>query len=172
MKRFCPIDRDTKMIVNSIIEKDFKYLLGANIAILFDSKKSKKSGRYIPGKFKKTNDIERYLSTEYLNEYENPSHGYDYLMLIDENIFEKIDQKDKIRLIRHLLEFADIDYEADNPYKIRDPEVSTWFKELEFNKDDPTWYQRIEGVAESIYDSEIQETKEPNDIVKDMSNNL
>jgi len=150
MSRFTDVDPDTKKMINEIISKDFSHLTQAKIKMIFDQKKRKSGGRYQLGKMQKSNDLIRYLTSR---EALDPE-GFDYLMFIDENVFEVLDQADKVRLVRHLLQYADIDFEAEKPYKIRKEEVITWYDELEFNKDDPKWFQRLEVIAESIYNQE------------------
>ena len=159
MSRFTDVDPDTKKMINEVISKDFSHLAQAKIKMIFDQKKRKSGGRYQLGKMQKTNDLIRYLTAREVGEAE----GFDYLMYIDENVFEVLDQSDKIRLVRHLLQYADIDYEAELPFKIRKEEVITWYDELEFNKDDPKWFERLEVIAESIYNQEPDE----NDLTKE-----
>jgi hypothetical protein len=153
MSRFTDVDTDTKKMINEIISKDFSHLTQAKIKMIFDQKKRKTGGRYQLGKMQKSNDLIRYLTSR---EAMDPE-GFDYLMFIDENVFEALDQSDKVRLVRHLLQYADIDFEAEKPYKIRKEEVITWYDELEFNKDDPKWFERLEVIAESIYNQDNEE---------------
>jgi len=153
MIRFTDVDRDTETLVAEIIKKDFSHLVQAKIKIIFDIKKRKTMGQYVLGKLQKTNALIKYLTA---NESSDGT-GFDYLLFIDETVFEAVDQKDKIRLIRHLLQYADIDYESDNPFKTRKEEVITWFDEIEFNIEDPRWYERLQTIAESIYEAEDEE---------------
>jgi len=153
MSRFSDVDPDTTKIVNQVITKDFSHLVQAKIKIIFDQRKRKSGGKYQLGKMQKTTDLIRFLTSREVGDPE----GFDYLLFIDENVFEVIDHNDKIRLIRHLLQYADIDYEADRPFKIRKEEVVTWYDELEYNKDDPKWFERLEVIAESVYNPENEE---------------
>jgi hypothetical protein len=153
MSRFTDVDPDTKKMINEIISKDFSHLTQAKIKLIFDQKKRKTGGRYQLGKMQKSNDLIRYLTSR---EALDPE-GFDYLMFIDENVFEVLDSLDKVRLVRHLLQYADIDFEAEKPYKIRKEEVITWYDELEYNKDDPKWFERLEVIAESIYNKDEEE---------------
>ncbi|ETR74117.1 MAG: hypothetical protein OMM_00428 [Candidatus Magnetoglobus multicellularis str. Araruama] len=153
MSRFTDVDPDTLKLINQVISKDFSHLAQAKIKMIFDQKKRKSGGRYQLGKMQKTNDLIQYLTSREVGE----PLGFDYLMFIDENVFEVLDQNDKIRLIRHLLQYADIDYEAEKPFKIRKEEVITWYDELEYNKDDPKWFERLEVIAESIYNQDTDE---------------
>jgi hypothetical protein len=153
MSRFSDVDPGTKKMINEIISKDFSHLTQAKIKMIFDQKKRKSGGRYQLGKMQKSNDLIRYLTSR---EAMDPE-GFDYLMFIDENVFEVLEQVDKVRLVRHLLQYADIDFEAEKPYKIRKEEVITWYDELEYNQDDPKWFERLEVIAESIYNQENEE---------------
>jgi len=160
MSRFTDVDPDTQKTINEIINKDFSHLAQAKIKMIFDQKKRKTGGRYQLGKMQKSNDLIRHLTSR---EALDPE-GFDYLLFIDENVFEVLDQMDKVRLVRHLLQYADIDFEAEKPYKIRKEEVITWYDELEYNKDDPKWFERLEVIAESIYNQDNEE-----DLTSEMS---
>jgi len=153
MSRFSDVDPDTKKLINETISKDFSHLVQAKIKMIFDQKKRKAGGKFQLGKMQKTNELIRFLTSKETGDPE----GFDYLLYIDENVFEVLDQMDKIRLLRHLLQYADIDYEAERPFKIRKEEVITWYDELEYNKDDPKWFERLEVIAESIYNPENEE---------------
>ena len=150
MARFTSADPDTQELIETIISDDFKYLTQAKIKVIFDQRKRKTGGRFVLGKLQKTNDLLRFLTQ---HEAQDPN-GFDYFLYLDENVFEVIDQADKVRLIRHLIQYADINYEAEKPFNIRKEEISTWFDEIEYNKDDPKWFERLEVVAESIYNNE------------------
>ena len=154
--RFTDIDNDTAKIIKNLIQKDFKHLIQAKIKIIFDTKKRKSAGRYVLGKLQKTNELLQYLTAPVSDD----ALGYDYMLFLDEKVFTVIDELDKIRLIRHILQYADIDYEAENPFKIRKEEVLTWYDEIEFNKEDPRWFDRLQVVAESIYNSDEEESNE------------
>ncbi|KPA12913.1 hypothetical protein MHK_006891 [Candidatus Magnetomorum sp. HK-1] len=153
MSRFSDVDPDTEKLIKETISKDFSHLVQAKIKMIFDQRKRKTGGRFQLGKMQKSNDLIRYLTCRETGDPE----GFDYLLFIDENVFEVLDQMDRVRLVRHLLQYADIDYEAERPFKIRKEEVITWYDELEYNKDDPKWFERLEVIAESVYNPENEE---------------
>jgi hypothetical protein len=50
--------------------------------------------------------------------------------------------------------YTDVDFDKPNPYNTRDAEIKTFYEEIEYNKDDPRWMERVEAIAISIYESE------------------
>jgi predicted metallopeptidase len=148
--RFEDAPTSVEELVNRVISKDFDRLSGARIKIIFDTKKRSSGGKYVLGRMKKTNEHERFLTALETN----TEDGYDYFMYLDKNVFEKIDEKDKIRLIRHELQHCELDFNADNPYKIKDHEITDFYDEIEYNRDDPRWGERLASIAESVYSSE------------------
>ena len=155
MSRYSNVDKDTTKLINSIINESFKHLLQARIKMIFDARKRKSSGKYVIGKIQKTNEFTRFLTSV---ETGDPA-GFDYFLYLDEKVFEAIDTIDKIRVVRHLLQYEDIDYESDTPFKLRKEEVLTWYDEMEFNKEDPKWQDRLQAVAESIHNPEDNEVE-------------
>jgi hypothetical protein len=143
------------------VRKDiqFNQLVNANILVVMDLKKRTSGGKLVAASLSKTNDIERFLT---LNEAFTED-GYDYIMRIDKALWESpIEDIDRIRIIRHELCHADVDAEADKPYKIQAHEVEDFYSEILFNQDDPKWMVRLGGVLESIYSKEKENETDDN----------
>lgn len=137
--------------MNRIKRDVFPELSGARIKVLYDLKKRMSGGKIVLGRMQKTNDLLRHLTIDDANNEE----GFDYIMYIDKTAFENIEESDRIRLIRHELQHCEVDLDSNsNPYKIRDHEISDFYDEIEYNKDDPRWAERCVAVAESIYESD------------------
>ncbi len=149
MNRFEDADSATVSMVLAVVADTFPQLLNANISVVFDGKKRMKAGQYTLGRMKKTNETERLLSATNMME-----DGFDYILFLDRVVFTAASDIDKVRLIRHELQHCGVDMEKDNPYGIKDHEVTDFYEEIEFNKDDPRWGERLATIAESIYSAD------------------
>ncbi len=73
----------------------------------------------------------------------------------NKNNIEKIDKE---RLIRHELRHAVFDIESEsNPFKIQDHTVSDFYEELEYNKDDPRWREKLCTLVNDIYEQQKED---------------
>ena len=149
MSRFEEGTQEATEVLNEVIDENFHELEGASIKFLFDTKKRKSGGKYISGKLQKTSELTKHLSADNLN-----PRGHDYILYIDKNIWSEIPRADKKRLIFHYLSYAEIDFEKNEPYKTKNCDFYGFFDELTYNNDDPHWGQRIDQVAESIYEKD------------------
>lgn len=147
--RFEETDAVTQSFVESVMNENFPHLRGCQIITIFDTKKRKAGGRFAITKFVKTNDMLRHITADNIN-----PEGADYVMNIDKQVWAVLSERDRLRIIRHTLQHADVDLDKDQPYSIRNPEVSTFYAEIEFNKDDPQWMERIENIADHVYTKE------------------
>jgi len=150
--RFEDVPNQHYELLNKIIDKDFPHLASTAIELIFDTKKRVSEGKIVLGRLQKSNDFTRHLSVTNTN-----PDGVDYFLYLDKNVFEHIDEADKIRLIRHELQHAHVDYEKTNPFGIRGHEINDFYDEIEYNKDDPRWAERLATIAESLYDPDRQE---------------
>jgi len=138
-------------LMNKIIDDGFPELGRAVIKVLYDTKKRASGGKIVLGRIQKSNDLIKHLTIEETR----ITDGIDYILYIDKNVFENIEEKDRVRLIRHELQHCNVDFDARNtPYSLRDHEISDFYQEIELNSDDPRWAERCAAVAESIYDRE------------------
>lgn len=149
MSRFEEPTKEAEEILNEVLEESFPVLEGAAIKILFDTKKKKSGGKYEIARIQKCNELMRHLSANNIN-----PNGHDYIMYVDGNIWNEIPRSDKKRLIYHELSHTDVDFEKNDPYKLRGHEIEGFHSELEYNKDDPQWGDRLAQIAESIYEKE------------------
>ena len=63
---------------------------------------------------------------------------------------------DRERIIAHGLYHADTDFEKEIPYNVRKPTVQTFYEEIADNDDDARWAERLDLMAEGIYDREAE----------------
>lgn len=149
--RFEPAPQSVYDLLNKV-RKDIQFhqLVSANILVLMDTKKRTVSGKLAAASLAKTNDVERFLSIDGADVVD----GYDYIMRLDNILWNAIEESDRIRIIRHELCHALVDVDADNPFKIQPHEVEDFYSEIEFNKDDPRWMVRLGVVLEALYNPE------------------
>ncbi|MBF0344973.1 MAG: hypothetical protein HQL06_12180 [Nitrospirae bacterium] len=147
--RFEDVPGSVITLLNEVRAQYFSELINVNIKVLFDRKKRLSSGNIILGRIQKTNDLTRHLTKEDTASAE----GFDFIMFLDKVTFTNIDKKDQIRLIRHQLRHISVDPESPkDPYKLIGHDVENFYAELELNKDDIRWDERVREVALSLYD--------------------
>lgn len=153
MIRFEDVDQYTVDMVYQVINDnpEFISLTGAKIKVLFDQKKKMSNGKIVLGRIQKANDLIRSLTIAPTNDLEN---GYDYILYLDFAVWESIDDQDKKRIIYHELNHCSVDFDKQNPYGIKDHEINGFYSEIEYNKDDTRWLERLSTVAESIYEKD------------------
>ena len=149
MSRFVEMSDDCIDLINKTIDENFDHLKGAKFSFVYDTKKRRSGGRFVIGKLAKANDIIKHISADDLL-----PDGVDYIFIVDKQVFDVLSNEDKVRIVRHTLQYAEVDYDGKNPFKIRQAEIQTFYEEIEFNKNDPEWMERINDIASSIYDTD------------------
>lgn len=152
--RYETVPSDVEEFVNYVVRNTFPQLNTANFEMAFDLKKKKSGGRHQLAKLEKPNEVMRFVSSD-----ETKPEGIDYILILDKNVWIELSEDDRKRLIRHTLQHADVDFEKEMPYGTRKPEVATFYAEIEYNKDDPQWMERLENIAESVYDREREQSE-------------
>jgi len=147
--RYEEVNEDVMSLLKEVRTEYFPELKNAKIKVLFDIKKRKSSGMLVLARIMKTNDLLRHLTIDEAEAIE----GYDYIIALDKTCWENIIKDDKIRIMRHELRHAYFDIESEeNPYKLQNHSISDFYEEVEFNKDDPRWRERLAAVVEDIYE--------------------
>ena len=155
--RYEEVTDDVRRLLDKVLVDHFGELKNAKIIVLFDLKKRVSGGLIVLGHIKKTNDLIRHLTREDASSAE----GYDYIITIDKKGWETIDDRDRVRLLRHELRHTHFDIDAtENPYKLLDHSISDFYEEIELNKDDPKWRQRVATMLADIYEQQKEEAKE------------
>ncbi len=138
-------------MLKDIKAKDFGELKNAKIKVLFDLKKRKSGGRIVLGKIMKTNDLIRLLTKDEVEVIE----GYDYIITLDKKCWDHIVDEDRVRILRHELRHACYDVESENdPYKLVTHSITDFYEEVEANRNDPRWRERVGTLVEDIYEQE------------------
>ncbi len=148
---------EARKLLDKVIADHFGELRNARIAALFDTKKHVAGGQIMLSAIIKPNDLVRHFTRADASSEE----GYDYVVIIDKKAWEAIGDADRTRMLRHELRHTFYDIEAeDNPYKLIDHSVSDFYEEIELNRDDPKWRQRVCTLAADLYEQEKEESKE------------
>ena len=147
--RYEEVNEEVMSVLKEVKSEYFPELKNAKIKVLFDIKKRKTGGMVILARIMKTNDLLRHLTIDEADAME----GYDYIITLDKTCWDSIIRDDKIRIVRHELRHACFDIESEeNPYKLLDHSISDFYEEVEYNKDDPRWRERLATVVEDIYE--------------------
>ena len=136
-------------LFDKIKNQHFPYLANAKILFLASKKKMMTKGRIVLGKIVKPSALVKYLSRN-----EAPDDGYDYIMYLDNKLIQHCDENDIERVLRHELRHIYYDSDSKNPFKLIDHDFSDFYDEVELNKDDPNWANRISRTVSLIYDQE------------------
>ncbi|MHB8110753.1 MAG: putative metallopeptidase [Syntrophorhabdaceae bacterium] len=138
-------------LLKEVRASEFPELVNAKIKVLFDLKKRKSGGLVVLARIMKTNDLMRHLTKDGIDMH----NGYDYIVTLDKKCWENITDLDRIKILRHELRHTFFDIESeDNPYKLLNHSVSDFYEEVELNKNDPRWRERVATLTEDIYEQE------------------
>ena len=135
--------------VQYVVRNKFPQLNGCNIEVVMDTKKRKSGGKYVLVKLDKASPILRHLSATNAN-----PDGVDYILYLDQKVYNDMSDTDKERIISHGLYHADTDFEKEIPYGVRKPTVQTFYEEIADNNDDARWAERLDLMAEGVYERE------------------
>jgi hypothetical protein len=149
--RFEEATSDVVAQVNEVVRTKFPSLSGCLIEVVMDTKKRKSGGKYSLVKLDKASPIIKHISADNTNEF-----GLDYILYIDQKVYNELSESDRIRLISHGLYHSDVDFEKENPYACRKPTVQTFCEEIHDNEDDPRWAERLDLIAEGVYEREAE----------------
>ncbi len=147
-------DATTEVVdkVRYVIRNKFPQLNGCTIQTVMNTKKRKSGGKFVLVKLDKPNEMVRYITSD----NDNPD-GIDYILTIDKTVYDEMSDIDKERVIAHGLYHADCDFEKEIPYNLRACTVQTFYEEISDNQDDARWAERLELMAEGIYDRAEEE---------------
>jgi hypothetical protein len=135
--------------VQEVIRNKFPQLNGCNIEVVMDTKKRKSGGKFVLVKLDKTSPIIRHISATNAN-----PEGTDYILYLDQKVYNEMSDTDRERIISHGLYHADCDFEKEIPYGVRKPTVQTFYEEIADNDDDARWAERLDLMAEGVYERE------------------
>ncbi len=154
MGRYYEADQAIYELMGTLVYDRFSHLRPANIKILMDSKVKidKLKGRITFASIKLANEVERFLSKDGHN-----LEGTDYLMFINDLVWELANDEDKNRIISHELRHCFIDEKGN--YKIVRHDIEDFYAEVKLNEDDPMWGQALSTVVMAKYEQMRAEEK-------------
>jgi len=147
------VPENIDMLYNKVIKEYFPYLANVKMLSLVSKKKMTQKGRIVLGKIVKPSALVKYLSRN-----EAPDDGYDFIMYLDNKFVNFCDEIDIERVLRHELRHIFYDADSKNPYKLIDHDFSDFYDEVELNKDDPNWANRVSRTVSLIYEQEKDQT--------------
>lgn len=151
--RFIEATEEAVKMMEEVRAEYFPALENANIKVLFDTKKRQRGGRIVLGRILRANDLIRRLTDNVAEE------GCDYIMFLDQVVFENINDVDRKRLIRHELRHCKVVGTEEKPkYKVIPHDIEDFVIEIELNKDNVGWAKNAAEMASLIYD-QIEEAK-------------
>jgi hypothetical protein len=155
--RYEEVSEEVVRILDHVQSTHFPELKNAKIITLFDLKKRTSGGRVVLGRIMKTNDLLRHLTKDDAIAIE----GVDYIITLDKQGWHAIEDDDRIRVLRHELRHTYYDIESeDNPYKLLDHSITDFYEEVDLNKDDPRWRERVATLVTDIYEQQKEERKQ------------
>ena len=150
------VPSQTENLVAQVREQYFPELRGVNMKVLFNTKKKNSRGRMVLGQMLKPNNLIKFFTESKLH-----PEGFDYVMFLDKLTYEAIDEEDRIRIIRHELRHCFVDPEREeDPYLLIDHDITDFYAEVEINKEDPRWLERVSIIAVSEHEREADAEKE------------
>ena len=152
--RFEDAGNDIYRMMEDVIATEHRHLAEAQICIMFDLKKRTTGGRYVLGRIKSTSEELKAFAVN------DNGQAYDYVMFLDKNVWDRISEDDQKCIIYHELCHCKVAEEAENQYKIQGHEIETFYSEIERNKENPRWSERLGTIAEAVYDPENNEMPE------------
>lgn len=154
MARYYEADENVYNLLDEVINERFPNLRQAFVKVLIDSKPKidKLTQRMTFASIKSANDVEKFLS-------KSGHHlaGVDYIIFINELVWELSSSTDKKRLISHELRHAFMDDKGN--FKIIKHDIEDFYAEVKLNEDDPMWAQALSTIAIAKYDQLKEEEK-------------
>ena len=147
MGKYYEADESIKNLVDDLVDNRFRNLAAATIKVIMYSKPKidKLRGAMVFASIKPANQVERYLSKNGYN-----LDGVDYLIFVNDLVWELANLTDRKRILSHELRHAFIDDKGN--YKVVNHDIEDFFDEVTLNKDDPMWGQALSTIAMAKYE--------------------
>lgn len=145
--RFEDVPQEVYDMFREVKAEHFPELRNAGILILFDKKKRMSGGKVVLGRIQKANELVKKLTDHVIDD------GYDYVMYLDKKAWQHSADVDRVRLIRHELRHTLVDFDSrTTPYKLQGHTIEDFYEEIDLNRDDPRWAERMAEVVASAYE--------------------
>ena len=151
--RYEDVTENVYDILHNVVREFFPGLVNAKILCIFDLKKRMSKGNIVLARIKKSDDLIRHLTINNAGEED----GYDYIMFLDQMIWQSIEEVDKVRIVRHELRHCFITDEGN--YSIIPHDIEDFAAEIELNSDDIRWSTRVAELCMHLYSQEREMTR-------------
>jgi len=151
MSRYLDADTNLRRRVSKLIKTKFPNLKGVELKVVLDKKKKKSSGKIRLAEVKLADDMIKFLTKEQSENF----LGYDYIMVIDNKLYEFMENKDLNRVIFHELCHCYVDEKGK--YKVIPHDFEGFYAEIKYNDDDPEWKQRLAETLVDLYEEENED---------------
>jgi len=148
MSRYKDAEKKLKTRTNKIKKDHFPNLANVEIKVLLDTKKKMSGGKIRMAEIKPTDEMIRFLTKEQTKNL----NGYDYIMIVDEKLFANFEKQDTKRVLFHELKHCFIDDKGK--CKTIPHDFEGFYDEIEYNKDDPEWKNRMTEVLIELHREE------------------
>lgn len=154
MARYYEADQAIYGMLETIIYDRFPNLRAASVKVLMDTKSKidKLTQRMTFASIKLANEVEKFLSKDGHN-----LGGTDYIMFINDLVWDLARDKDKKRVLSHELCHTFIDDKGN--YKIIKHDIEDFHAEIQLNEDDPMWAQALGVIAMAKHEQMKEESK-------------
>lgn len=133
-------------IANAVKNEHFPELKNANIFYCYNDKQRKRNNKITFATISTMGARMRLMTaTDVMPD------GYDYWMELDGKLFEALEEPDVIRIIRHELRHCYNDPKGRNQWRLVAHDYEDFYDEVDLNRDDPKWGQRVYAVCESVH---------------------
>lgn len=141
--RYEDVDSNVLDLFGKVRSKYFENLEDVGFKLVYDTKKRIKNGKYVFASIKTVDDLTDFLAED----------DFNYVITIDKNIWEKIEEGDRIRVLRRMLRSVEVDHAAKNKYKIKPFDREDFEEEIRLasEESEPNWIQKLSVMAEIIY---------------------
>lgn len=158
--KFEDVDKNVYDLFEVVKDEYFPELEGALFKLVFRTKRKGSDDFLTIAEICSTGELVRFFTAEEAKSED----GYDYIILIDKNIYEVLEEEDKKRIIRHELRHCNVDIEKDDRsrWKIRRHTIEDFYEDVAIESQtdgDPRWKERIVQIGASIYDEIAEKEK-------------
>lgn len=142
-----------------ILDYNFSDLADAKFKLVYRTKKKGRRDFITFAEISATSEMVKFLTSSEIED------GYDYLIVIDKNIYEALDEQDQIRILRHELRHTDVVVNEKTgalSYCTRTHTIEDFFEDVDIESKpdgDLHWKERASTIAESVYEKLEEEKK-------------
>lgn len=153
MSRYEEADEGLVEVFLNVLDEHFSSLQYLKFKLVFDLKKRIKAGKLLMANIEVPGPKLRYFSRDKV-----AAEGYDFIIFVDKKAWELAGTEDRKRLIRHELRHVFIDEKGDA--KLIGHDLEDFYAEIELNKDNPRWGQKLATLVKDVYEQEKMMIKE------------